>query len=101
MIPANTPLVFELEVLECQPSIEEINEVNEKANNNAPIVYRRGKRPAPVAQPSSEKKKEVTEIKHTVTKMKKTVGKQKKKLNQDVLQAKDIENDISASESKD
>jgi len=43
----------------------------------------------------------VAEIKHTVTKMKKAVGKQKKKLKQDVLKAKDIENDISASEDKD
>ena len=76
VIPGNSRLVFELDVLECQPSIEEINEANIKANNNAPMVYRRGqKREATLSKPPAEQKKEVSEIKGTVTKMKKTVRK--------------------------
>lgn len=38
MIPADSPLVFVLDVLECQPTVDKINEVNKKAKNNAPMV---------------------------------------------------------------
>lgn len=43
LIPADMPVVFELEVLECQQGIDNINQVNKKAKNNAPWVYRHGK----------------------------------------------------------
>ena len=47
LIPADSPLDFELDVLECQNSIDKINEVNKNAENNAPVVYRRGEKQEP------------------------------------------------------
>jgi hypothetical protein len=37
-IPANTDLEFKLEVLECEPSIDAINEKNQMSGNKAPLV---------------------------------------------------------------
>ena len=38
MIPANSDLEFKLEVLECQPSIDLINEKNLESQNKAPLI---------------------------------------------------------------
>lgn len=35
MIPGNSELTFELEVLECQPTVDKINDKNEAAGNRA------------------------------------------------------------------
>lgn len=89
LIPADSPLVFELDVLECQDSIEKINAVNKKAKNNAPMVYRHGMRGKSVGGGAGEgdggdgdgdkdkppTKKDMANIKHKVTKMKKTISK--------------------------
>lgn len=36
IIPSNSELTFVLDVLECQPTIDKINDKNEAANNHAP-----------------------------------------------------------------
>lgn len=35
MIPPNSQLTFELDVLECQPTVDKINDKNEEAGNRA------------------------------------------------------------------
>ena len=38
MIPGDSELTFELDVLECQPTIDKINDKNEEAGNRALYV---------------------------------------------------------------
>ena len=107
VIPADMPVVFELEVLECQQGIDNINRVNKKKKNNAPWVYRHGKS-GPICGPgqacpnegekpdaeSDASKKDMNNIKAKVTKMKKTISKQKKKLKKDEDETKKMEDQI-------
>jgi FKBP-type peptidyl-prolyl cis-trans isomerase len=116
LIPADSPLVFELDVLECQQGIDKINEVNKKAKNNAPWVYRHGKHgprggpgsggdgdgaEKPDAEEAPHGKKDMAKIKQKVTKMKKTISKQKKRLKKDEDETKKMENEIEKGEAKD
>lgn len=73
--------------------------MNKKAGNNAPIVYRHGKRPKSTGDTAAASKKDMAKIKKKVTKMKKTISKQKKLLKQDEDETKKIESDITGSES--
>lgn len=41
-IPSNSELTFEIDVLECQPTIDKINDKNEAAGNRALRVYSKG-----------------------------------------------------------
>lgn len=74
LIPANSELIFELDILECQPDVEKINKVNKKAKNNAPIVYKGFKwRDAP--EEPAVAKKDLKVVKSKVKDLRKNVVK--------------------------
>lgn len=73
LIPADSPLVFELDILECENTIDKINAANKKAGNKAPVIYKRGEK-RPKVEPAVPKS-EIKQIKNKVFKMKKEVNK--------------------------
>ena len=94
LIPANSDLIFELEVLECESSVEKINAANRKAGNNAPVVrYFSDKEDEIFEEKEKPKvtKKAITDVKKKVNDLRKNVIKQKKKINDEKLKEKDVE----------
>lgn len=77
LIPANSDLIFELDVLECEDSVEKINAVNKKKGNNAPVVryFSEAEKEKPALT-----KKAMKNVKAKVKDLRKNVIKQKKKI---------------------
>lgn len=83
LIPANSDLIFELDVLECEDSVEKINAVNKKKGNNAPVVRYfsevEKEKPALTKKAMKNVKAKVKDLRKNVIKQKKKIDQEKKK----------------------
>jgi len=98
LIPANSALIFELDVLECEDSVEKINAANKKAGNKAPVVryYGEEEREKPAL-----KKGALKEVKNKVKDLRKNVVKQKKKIDQEKKKEQETESAIKDADDED
>lgn len=93
LIPGNSELIFELEVLECQPSVAKINAANKRSGNNAPLVVLHGGSRLQAENPAKDKG-DIADVKGKVKNLRKAVIGQNKRITQDKLKNQDVEKGI-------